>query len=222
MGYDGHVIHAPAPDILGWKQAAVRGALRSVEARYRWFVTELRTRHPKLYATATTFNGAGSSTYALYGPESPVTDLSVGSALLKSTDFDFFTLEDHVPAVFIATPVLKKMRDSVAIPFLDHFLKFIPDLLDWGNTSYITYGGSWNSPAEYPQGLKDHPLLKDGGQPMMPNQGMIYGKPSRPLNVGDFVYFRPRETDAIFQFDEILLIRNGRIAGSWKPIDRRY
>jgi D-serine deaminase-like pyridoxal phosphate-dependent protein len=42
-----------------------------------------------------------------------------------------------------------------------------------------------------------------------------------PLQPGDFVFYRPLESDVIVQFDEIWVVRGGKIIDSWHPIAHR-
>src|SRR5690606_18349639 len=64
-------------------------------------------------------NTGGSPTYQLYDAgDFPCNELAAGSCLVKPTDFDLPTLADHVPASWIATPVLKAL-DHTAIPGID-------------------------------------------------------------------------------------------------------
>lgn len=216
MGYDGHVPHVPAPALFSLKEWAVRSSLAKVEARYAEFIAYLKERFPDLHKSATIFNGGGSRTYSLYGPGSVVTDISAGSAALKPRDFDFFTLENHVPALYLATPVLKRY-ERATIPFIDG----LPFLFS-GAAGFYVFGGGWSEQVVYPGGVQDHGLTRaTPNRNLVANQTFLYGPATTPLKPGDFVFYRPNEGDAIFLFEEILLYRGGKIVGAWKPIAKR-
>src|SRR4029079_8942656 len=97
----------------------------------------------------------------LYERDTLLNDLSVGSALVKPTDFDLDTLAPHgparfigtavphartgathVPALFIATSVLKAGA-AARLPGLDALSR----ILDWWNPNlartFFLYGGYW-------------------------------------------------------------------------------
>jgi len=98
MGYDPHVVKVPS-----WLRS--RDSLfHEVVATYQGYVDYTRGHYPQLWNERITLNGAGSPTYRLYEHVDLLNDLSVGSAMVKPTDFDLDTLADHVPALFIATP----------------------------------------------------------------------------------------------------------------------
>ncbi len=107
MGYDGHVTHVPI--YIGSKEAAVRREFAKVMGRYREFIESGRREFPALFAGELTFNGGGSTTYALYDGSSPANDIAAGSCLVMPATFKVFTLEGHRAALFMAAPVLKKI-----------------------------------------------------------------------------------------------------------------
>lgn len=39
---------------------------------------------------------------------------------------------------------------------------------------------------------------------------------------GNFVFYRPKQGDALIQFRNILMIRYGNISVTWKPIPERF
>jgi len=220
MGYDGHVPYIPV--FLGSREKAVKGALEDTMEKYSSLVHHLKEKYPRLYNKNLTFNSGGSKTYILYGKDHPVNDLAIGGCILKSTTYDLFTLDDHTPAIFIATPVLK-ILDKTEIPFAE----WLHTLFAWWdpNTeqSLIIYGGGWAADYVNPPGLQSNPILSDpDNENLMPNQSTVNASRRVNLNVGDFVFYRPRQTDAMFQFAEYYLVRDGKVVGKWKPVGRRY
>lgn len=213
MGYDGHLPHAPT---IGTKLGTMRRGVRAIERTYAGFVDHIRIKFPALFQTARTFNGGGSKTYSLYAPDSVVNDIAMGSGLLKPRDFDLPTLDEHRPAVFIATPILKRLHPA-RIPFLGRVsLRRAVD-------GYFIYGGGWSPEIEFPRGIHGH-FLMDGppNGNLVSNQSFLYGEADPPVEPGDFVFLRPEQSDAIFLFDEIRLVRGGKLVGSWRPFASRY
>ena len=46
---------------------------------------------------------------------------------------------------------------------------------------------------------------------MVPNQGMVTAPAETMINPGDWIFYHPRQSDALFQFEQIRLIRGGRL-----------
>jgi D-serine deaminase-like pyridoxal phosphate-dependent protein len=163
-----------------------------------------------------TFNGAGSMTYQLYQNIPDINDISVGSGLLKPEDFDLNTLKDHVPALFIATPVLKRDR-GLRIPYLE-FLSPVWGLLNpnWKNTVFI-YGGYWKAKYHQPEGLRSNPIYGYSS-----NQEIATTSDRTGLKVDDHVFLRPTQSESVMlQFGELIIIRSGRIIDRWPVFDQQ-
>ena len=204
MGYDAHVAHAPP---LLSSQAK---ALDAVLKRYQAFVDFGRARVPALFAGGLTFNSAGSKTYQLYDHDTLVNDLAAGSGLVKPVDFDVPTLADHRPALFIATPVLKKTAGT-RIPFIE----FLSPLIAWWDPNrartFFIYGGRWMAKTVSPAGLKLNTVYG-----LSSNQQILNGSDRIEAGVDDHVFLRPTQSEAVMlQFGDIVIIRAGRIVDHW-------
>jgi D-serine deaminase-like pyridoxal phosphate-dependent protein len=204
MGYDPHVPKSGKVFIPTEK------AHSKVLKRYGQFIELLKEKFPDLYDEATTFNGAGSPTYTHYQGENLLNDLCVGSALIKPTNFDLASLSGHTPAMFIATPVLKKMR-GVRIPFLEFLTPIMPKLKrSWGTTIFI-YGGYWKALPMSPDGLTTNSLYGRST-----NQEMLIGPENTAVDVDDYVFFRPTQSESVMlQFGDLVITRGGEIVGKW-------
>jgi len=68
------------------------------------------------------------------------------------------------------------------------------------------------------------PLVSDAeNMNLVPNQTLLVSPGDTTISPGDWIFHQPRVADAIFQFEEILLVRNGRFTGdTWKAYPRRY
>ena len=204
MGYDPHVPKSGKVFIPTDK------AHSKVLKSYGQFIELLKEKFPDLYAGATTFNGAGSPTYTHYQGEQLLNDLSIGSVLMKPANFDLASLSGHAPAMFIATPVLKKMR-GVRVPYLEFLAPIMPKLKrSWGTTIFI-YGGYWKALPMSPEGLVINNLFGRST-----NQEMWIGPQSTAVEVDDYVFFRPTQSESVMlQFGDLVIVRNSEIVGRW-------
>ena len=205
MGYEAHAAHMP--DALG----GVRGAL----AKSWKFYAECQDAAKqmlgeKFQPEALTLNMGGSQTYEYYDESSPCNELAMGSGLVKPTDFDIAGLADHVPASYIATPVLKAL-DRTDIPGLEK----MTSLFRWwdpntARTFYI-YGGYWHADPVSPPGLQHNGIWGHST-----NQEMLNGSTDVKLAVGDFVFYRPHQSEWVFlHFGDIAVYEGGKIVESW-------
>lgn len=210
MGYDPHVV--AMPDLLG---ARAREFGR-VQARYRAMVDAVRA-HPADFAEdRLVFNTAGSPTYRLWSRvEGIANEIAVGSGLVKPTDFDLTTLASHRPALYIATPVLKATHGT-AVPGLalvgDGQRAWNPNRA----RTFFIYGGKWMARPVSPPGLVLNPLWGRSS-----NQEMLNGSNRVDLEVDDYVFFRPTQSESVMlQFGDIAVVRSGEIVDFWSPFPR--
>ncbi|MDU9400339.1 MULTISPECIES: DSD1 family PLP-dependent enzyme [Pseudomonadaceae] len=205
MGYDPFV-GMGVPGILGSPEAL----FAKVMTLYDGFVDYARTRHPTLWRPDLTLNTAGSPSYRMHERERTSSEVSVGSALLKPTHYDLPSLEEHQPAAYIATPVLKS-TGAVRIPALDGKSA----LFSWWDPNqretFFIYGGNWMAEPESPKGLQFNGLYGRSS-----NQEMINGSHAVGLSVDDQVFLRPTQSESILlQFGDLLAVRDGRIVEQW-------
>lgn len=211
MGYEPHV--ASVPVIFGDKAEAIQNSLKNSLKTYSNFIKYSKENFPDLFRKEIIQNGGGSKTYRFYqkfGTE-VVNDVSVGSALVKPTDFDVVSLEEHSPAVFIAAPILKRI-EGTNIPFLESFSFLFPLWDPNQELTYFTYGGGFSAKKESPSGLQDNSLFGTST-----NQGILNGSFQTGLYPNDFVFFRPTQSEKVMaELGEIYLIRKGKLSGKWK------
>lgn len=211
MGYDAHI--AEAPPILSSKKEA----LQNVLTKYKRFVDYGRQQYPKMFAKDLTFNGAGSKTYQLYDNDTILNDLAAGSGMVKPTDFDKPTLSDHKPAIFIATPVLKK-SEGTHIPFIE----FLSPVFAWWNPNraqtFFIYGGNWKADFCSPPGLLRNPIYGYSS-----NQELVNGSDNVNLHVDDHIFLRPEQSEAVMlNFGDIRVVRNDSIIDTWDVFEQDY
>lgn len=207
MGYDAHI--TKVPDIAGSRQQAMDYARSTYAAYVRQVQEALGTG-----AHAAVFNAAGSPTYRLYDGSGVENELSVGSAMVKGSDFDTPLLEDLQPAVFIATPVLKapaKFQMPKGVEAIGDAVRL------WDRNqqhAYFIYGGNWLADPVSPAGLAPSGLYGTSS-----NQQMLVGSGLQNLAVDDWVFFRPRQSEAVLQqFGDIAVLDHGKISTFWQPM----
>jgi len=205
MGYDAHV-GMGVPSVLG----SARELLDKAMARYRGFVDVARRDYASIWRDDLTLNSGGSPSYALHAHEAISNDISVGTALLKPTHYDIETLKNHVPAAFIATPVLKK-TGPIDLPALDAKSR----IFSWWDPNqretFFIYGGWWLADYESPKGLQFNELFGHSA-----NQEIVTASPGVGLDVDDHVFFRPQISEAVLlQFGDLVVVRGGRIVDRW-------
>jgi D-serine deaminase-like pyridoxal phosphate-dependent protein len=207
MGYDAHVAHAPA--II----ASEKSALAAVDKRYAAFIAAGKAAHPDLFNSSLTFNGAGSQTFGLYGEKGPLNEVSVGSALVKPTDFDVPSLSKLEPAAFIATPVLKRLPGT-RVPYVEWlsglFSAWDPNRAE----TLFLYGGGWRAHYVSPSGLEDNTLYG-----FSTNQAFVNASLKSGLEVDDWVFLQPTQSeDVLRQFGDLWVVQGGKLTKRWAAL----
>ena len=137
----------------------------------------------------------------------------MGSALVKPIGFDVDTLESHVPALFIATPVLKA-SDGMQIPGLDGLGRL---QMAWNPNrarTFFVYGGYWKARPVSPPGLSENPFFGHST-----NQEMLTGSAEVDLEVDDYVFLRPTQSEFVMlQFGDIIAVRGSEPVAAWAPL----
>lgn len=204
MGYEAHV---PAmPEALGMRDRAEQYAFDT----YRAALVMAESVTGGADREQWTRNAAGSPTFRLYEDDRIANDLTVGSALVKPTGFDTELLSIFEPACFIATPVLKTYSETTVpgLEFARGFQTFMDPNLD--NSVYI-YGGNWYAEPVDPPGLRVHPQMGQSS-----NQAMLTAGSKLELQPDDFVFLRPKASEAVFlQFGDIAVFEDGAIVDAW-------
>ena len=204
MGYEPHL--AALPEALGWRERAKSGAWR----RYGEALAQAAEVLGAEAVAGLVRNAAGSPTYRYYQSTEVANEVSAGSCLVKPTHFDTPLLEPHLPASFIATPVIKSMPQT-RLPGLE----FAADgQRAWDpNTSrtVFTYGGNWMADPVDPPGLSYNKTFGRSS-----NQEMLTGGHNLAIEPDEFVFFRPHQSEAVFlQFGDIAVFEDGRITQRW-------
>jgi len=205
MGYDAHV-GMGVPHILGTAQELLAKAM----AIYQGFVDYARGHSSKLWREDLTLNAGGSPSYKLHALEKLSTEISTGTALLKPTHYDLETLAEHVPAAYIATPVIKA-TGPIRLPALDGK----SEIFSWWDpnqrATFFVYGGWWRAEYESPKGLQFNETYGHSA-----NQEIVNGSPAVGLRVDDHVFLRPMISESVLlEFGDLLAVRGGKIVDHW-------
>ncbi len=204
MGYDPHV--AKSRKLL----IPNRAALLQVTRRYKKMVNFLKREFPALYSEKLTFNGAGSPTFSMYRKKSLLNDISVGSALVKPSNFDLKSLRTYEHALFIATPILKKL-EGVKIPFLESIGFILNKLKPRWRTTLFIYGGYWKAVPHSPAGLVTNSIYGRST-----NQEMLNAPANLDIGVDDYVFLRPTQSESVMlQFGDLFVVRGSEYVGRW-------
>ena len=204
MGYEPHI---PAlPTTLGWRDKALKGAWKI----YRDALDQAASTFDSETMAAITRNAAGSPTYRYYEDTNLANEISTGSCLVKPTHFDSELLEPHLPASFIATPVIKSLP-TTRMPGLE-FADSAKRAWDpnYSKTVFI-YGGHWLADPVDPPGLAYNSTFGRSS-----NQEMLNGGPDLEIAADEFVFLRPHQSEAVFlQFGDIAVYEDGEIVDYW-------
>jgi D-serine deaminase-like pyridoxal phosphate-dependent protein len=194
MGYE--------PHLTGLQADLDHPAVRSVLGLYRGFLDTVRSAGISL--DGLTLNGAGSHTLRIYEKDRTMNDLSAGSGVVMPTDFDTHHLADHLPAVFIATPILKRYDGNPFMPAPP------PDM----ERLYYIYGGYWKAKMASPPRI---------GEPMYQstNQSPITTSRAVDLAVDDYMFLRPTQSEFVMlQFGDLLAFAGDQIVERWPVFDQ--
>ncbi len=216
LGYDGHIIGSPAAP--GLEEFGVRAAYKSVEAIFRDSVSIIQAEFPSLWRSDLIFNSGGTNTYPLHHG-GVVNDVAAGGGMLRPNSYSNMFIGALQPALFLAAPVIQTFP-VVEIPFVNDVGQSFED----GNKSFAMYGGGWAAVFVFPRNLSLAPLVSDPeNMNLVPNQSLIVAPGDITISPGDWIMHQPRLADAIFQFEDILLVRGGRLqSAKWKAYPRRY
>ena len=204
MGYEPHI---PAlPTTLGWRDKALSGAWKI----YQSALDQAGQTFDAETMSGITRNAAGSPTYRYYETTEIANEISAGSCLVKPTHFDSELLEPHLPASFIATPVIKSLS-TTRMPGLE-FADSAKRAWDpnYSKTVFI-YGGHWLADPVDPPGLEYNSTFGRSS-----NQEMLNGGPDLDIAADEFVFFRPHQSEAVFlQFGDMAIYEDGEIVDTW-------
>ncbi|HRD29799.1 MAG TPA: alanine racemase [Caulobacter sp.] len=204
MGYDPHLSHVKAGG--GRDKALARSRVL-----YQGFLDQVREAQGAGFnPAALTLNTAGSPTYRLHHDSPYANDISVGSAFVKPLDFDVDTLAAHVPAAYIATPVLKALPRT-DLPTAE---SLTPLFRLWDrNTAraFFIHGGHWLAAPVSPPGLQYSSLFGRSS-----NQELLTGSEKVSLSPDDTVFLRPTQSEAVLlQFGDLAVWDGKAISAMW-------
>ncbi|MDH3641501.1 MAG: alanine racemase, partial [Gammaproteobacteria bacterium] len=198
MGYE--------PHLTGMQAGLDHPAVQSVLGIYQGFMD--RAGQGGIDVGGLTLNGAGSHTLRIYEKDKTMNDLAAGSGVVKPTDFDTYHLNDNRPAMFIATPILKRY-DELKMPGDPWLADFLP----WWDPNmrrlYFIYGGYWKANVVSPQGVPDSLYHSTNQQPITTSESV-------DLQVDDYIFLRPTQSEHVMlQFGDLLAVKDGEPTERW-------
>jgi hypothetical protein len=220
MGYDGHVPYVPYVPFYINKERSIKKVFVNVQELYGQFVDELKKHYDAKAISTMTFNSGGSHTYFYYldyKSITPINDVAMGSGFLAPHQFSDVMKLGHQPALFLSSPVLKKIESSK----LPHIEKLTALVNLWDSNlkvSYFMLGGGWPGELVGPVGLKRNYWWDEndlGYTNLLPNQFILSSSDKNNLNVGDFVFYHSWEGDGMLCFKKLVLYRQSGIVGEW-------
>jgi len=228
MGYDGHCQGNPSQMFIGYKKA-MNNCLNSVNEKYVQFFSVVKNTFPSLSSSSLVLNSGGSTSFPYYkGLSTVINDIAIGSAFLMPGDFDLPPLSPLLtPSLFLAGPVTKIIAPSSSISpsssssSLPSSLSPVPFLssslwgfFQWWNPNYIhavyvTGIGMPTCPTVSPGGLTGNPFWEsdDAGKNIFPTQGLYQHGKNTDLVLGDLVFCRPKEADAMLGYGNVIGLR---------------
>jgi len=202
MGYDAHV--TGIPDLAGSRQKAADTARERYAAMWQVAQQVLPTQAQR---EALTLNTGGSPSFHLHDSRGLPNEVAVGSAALKPADFDIPSLAELEPAVFIATPVLKDLG-AFRLPEGAGLVSSLARGWDPNQARALAiHGGDWNAVPVSPAGVSPSGLFGASS-----NQQVMVASAHSGLAPDDFVFFRPRHSEAVLlHFGDIAMVEHGRV-----------
>ncbi|WP_425045721.1 alanine racemase [Primorskyibacter sp. S87] len=178
MGYEAHV--NALPKFLGGGAQAQEHAMNRLGA----FVNCLSPEQRQI------INTGGSNTVLGLPGNGPANDFTLGSLMLKPSDFDQTLNAAIEPALFIVTPVLKTCLHGLpGHPRLSGLLRGTRIIRD---RISFAYGGKWMARPVYPEGLAKSPFFDASSN----QNGLCL--PRHAEAPGHFVFW-PTQSEAVLQ-----------------------
>lgn len=206
MGYEPHL---PAlPRTLGLRRAAEK----EFEYTYAQAIASAAAVFGETVMSDAIRNSAGSKTLAERATSTMFNDLSVGSLLVKPTDFADVAEPATRPALFIATPVLKVV-DHLQIPGFGGSRLAQLGLLRGSRYGVYIHGGHWLADPVDPPGFGYSGVIGRSS-----NQELLVTRERPHIRVDDLFFLQPHQSEAVMlQFGPIAVIRGDRVVDWWEP-----
>jgi D-serine deaminase-like pyridoxal phosphate-dependent protein len=134
-------------------------------------------------------------------------EVAVGSAFVCPSDFE---QEPLLPAAFIATPVLKRVSPP-DIPGLEALSGLRSFVMPETATGAFVFGGNWLARPVSPKGLGFSDLYGRSS-----NQELVIGAAGLDVAVGDCVFYRPTQSEAVLNaFGELVAVDGDKPLERW-------
>lgn len=207
MGYEPHLAKLPAP-LKKRSKVAVEQALRGAAE----LLKQRGVFGPG--GNVPLVNTGGSLTFDSYGPAQGVSEVSLGSVLVKPQDFIIPATHGFLSALFIATPILK-YRANNPLPGLEG----LSALLRWRRRANLAiYGGYWKARPVYPHGYDYSGVFGRSS-----NQEVWSGPQLEASPVDQFAFLHPSQSEAVIpELGEIQVLSEGEITETWSALSQLH
>lgn len=207
MGYEPHLAKLPTPLRKSAKAAVERALRAAADLMKQLGVCGSGGEAPLV-------NTGGSLSFDSYGPAQGVSEVSLGSVLVKPQDFFIPATRGFLSAMFIATPILK-YRANNPLPGLDG----LSPLLNWRRRANLTiYGGYWKAKPVYPMGYDYSGIFGRSS-----NQEVWSGPQLEASPVDHFAFLHPSQSEAVIpEFGALLVLSEGQITEIWPALSHLH
>lgn len=201
MGYEAHV------NALPWLLGGGATAQARAMAQLADFANCLAPDQRQI------INTGGSSTVLGLPADGPGNDLTLGSLMVKPSDFDQSLNAAIKPALFIVTPVLKTYPHSLpGHPRLSRLLRQTRLIRD---RIAFAYGGKWMAQPVHPTGLSVSPFFSASSN----QHGFCL---PRGATAPKHMIFRPTQSEAVLQqFGSVHVFDGSAITTEMTPFEIR-
>lgn len=197
MGYDAHV--GKTPGLLKGR------AWSNVQERYRAAIAAVTAAG--FDAAQLVLNSGGSMTFTRHFDGTVANEVAVGSAFVSPSDFD---QEPLLPAAFIAAPVLKKVSPP-HVPGLEALTGLRGFVMPDTARGLFVFGGNWLANPVSPPGLGFSGMYGRSS-----NQELLVGSDGLDVAVGDCVFYRPTQSEAVLNaFGELVVVDGSKPLERW-------
>jgi hypothetical protein len=152
------------------------------------------------------FNGGGSGSISMTVKEPWITDVTVGSGIVQSAMFDYFSEGHNKPALLFALNISRISEPGCVTCHCGGFIASGPPARDKEPTPIL------------PEGIQAIEI-EGYGEVQTP---MRHGKEIK-LEIGDPLFFRPAKAGEIAEhFSEYLIMKGDKIVDRWKTYRGEY
>lgn len=222
VAYEAHLPSVPVLP-LAHSIPGIQDPTEKVLSAIRSFKSQIE----QAYGPLRFINTGGSLTFERHGADSVANEIALGSCLLMPSEFDVESLKHFEQAVWIAAPILKKMKGT-QIPGIGGNLGTAVQQLSSKipsrfSESYFIYGGRYDAEPAFPEQASWDPVLGKSYNQACMHFPHAFSTSHPNYGEGDHVFFRPWQSENnLMRFGHMLLIKNGKVIQDVTPFSDRF